>query len=159
MSTGLTIVFGGYYVVTNMIPHSLRTLYACPLQITVNDDCFVVAFSMIQTMVALLALGTLIFLVLQHHEREGQLLTHAQEEMILMGAGGLFWIAILIAFRAYRQRGGEMGVSTGSLSPAGARTGVDLRDTPRNRAAAAAARGSPCDENGRYCIVEEWMYY
>jgi len=138
---GLTIVFGGYYVVTNMMPHSL------------------LAFSMIQTMVALLALGTVIFLVLQHHEREGQLLTHAQEEMILMGAGGLFWIAVLIAFRAYRQRGGEMGVSTGSLSPPGARTGASLRDTPRNRAAAAAARGSPCDENGRYCIVEEWMYY
>ena len=32
------------------------------------------------------------FRVAQHHMREGQLLTQTQEEMILIGGFGLFWL-------------------------------------------------------------------
>ena len=33
-----------------------------------------------------------LFRVAQHHMREGQLLTQTQEEMLLIGGFGLFWL-------------------------------------------------------------------
>jgi len=139
---GLAIatVFGGYYVATNMVPHSLQ------------------AFNLIQTIVAVLAVAALAALVTQHHRREGELLTQHQEEMILVGAFGLAWVAILIAFRAYRQPGGS-GAAVGVVTPSLSSKGVE-RDTARNRVA-----NSKVHRNGPYYgygdaryVVEEWYY-
>ena len=73
------------------------------------------AFTLAQTSVAILAIGTLMILyvikswrsiisapntcvlltcyhsIVTHHRRNGQVLTQDQEEMILIGAFGLFW--------------------------------------------------------------------
>ncbi|TFK55719.1 hypothetical protein OE88DRAFT_653116 [Heliocybe sulcata] len=52
-------------------------------------------FTLMQTAVATLALSGLMVLVVMHHRRSGGLLTHAQEETILIGAFGLFWLGTL----------------------------------------------------------------
>ncbi|TCD66993.1 hypothetical protein EIP91_000673 [Steccherinum ochraceum] len=48
-------------------------------------------FNMMQSTVAILAVAALAYLVVTHHRREGQVLTQTQEEMLLIGAFGLFW--------------------------------------------------------------------
>ncbi|KAH9077357.1 hypothetical protein EDB83DRAFT_2349659 [Lactarius deliciosus] len=48
-------------------------------------------FALAQTSVAILAIGSLMIFVVTHHRRNGQVLTQDQEEMILIGAFGLFW--------------------------------------------------------------------
>jgi len=47
------------------------------------------AFTLAQTSVAILAIGTLMIFIVTHHRRNGQVLTQDQEEMILIGAFGL----------------------------------------------------------------------
>jgi len=103
-----------------------------------------------QSCVAVLALASLMVMIAHHHRREGGLLTQPQEEMILMGAFGLFWIALLIGFRAYRQPG-PTGVG-----------GSSNRGSNRDRGGDAAGGGKlpyPCSGDSAYCIVEEWSYY
>jgi len=127
------MLFGGYHFATNIIPHSHH------------------AFNLMQSLVAVLALASLMVLVAHHHRREGGLLTQPQEEMILIGAVGLFWIALLIGFRAYRQSG-DVGVG-----------GSSNRGRSRERGGDAAGGGGkppyPCSGDSAYCIIEEWSYY
>jgi len=127
----MAILFGGYHFATNMIPHSLH------------------AFNFMQSFVAVVALASLMVLVMHHHRQEGGLLTQAQEELILICSFGFFWIALLIAFRAYRQQGGAMmGNGVGSSHSNSNRGG----DT-------GGKRPYPCSGDAAYCIVEEWSYY
>jgi len=44
------------------------------------------------SVVTLIALGALATVVMLHHRKEGQVLTESQEEFILIGVFGLFWL-------------------------------------------------------------------
>lgn len=68
---------------------------------------FADSLNLTQTTVALLALAAVTILVVAHHRTQGQFLTQTQEEMVLIGAFGLFWLALLVTLRVIRQRGGE----------------------------------------------------
>jgi len=126
----LIIVFGGYQLVASL-PASHKV------------------FHFAQTAVAVLALAALVFLVAQHHLREGQLLTEGQEELIIIGGFGLFWLAMLIAWQAYGNRG---IASTGAaLTPT-----VDVRGAGQGGGVAGGQR--PCSPDAVYCVVEEWSY-
>jgi len=130
----LVIVFGGYQLVSSL-PASHNV------------------FNFAQTSVAVLALAALVFLVAQHHMREGHLLTQTQEEMILIGGFGLFWIAMLIAYQAYRSRAlGPTG--GGALTP----STVDVRGAGQEGNKGGGGGQRPCSPDAAYCVVEEWSY-
>ncbi|KAL1946764.1 hypothetical protein VTO73DRAFT_14868 [Trametes versicolor] len=93
-------------------------------------------FSLMQTSVAILAIASLGLMVVTHHRRHGELLTHTQEEAVLLVAFGLMWFALLIGWRAL-QRGSDSGVGTGGVG----------------------GRPYPCSSDSVYCVVEEWTYW
>jgi len=131
----LIIVFGGYQLVANL-PASHHV------------------FNFAQTSVAILALAALMFLVAQHHRREGTLLTQTQEEVILIGGFGFFWLALLIAYQAYQNKG--LGSTGTGLTPA-----VDVRGAGQGSGTAggrSAGGQRPCSPDAAYCVVEEWSY-
>ncbi|KLO14970.1 hypothetical protein SCHPADRAFT_287356 [Schizopora paradoxa] len=45
-----------------------------------------------QTSVAIVALSSLMLFTVAHHQRGGRMMTQTQEEMVLIGAFGLFWL-------------------------------------------------------------------
>ncbi|KAK7470632.1 ubiquitin-conjugating enzyme E2 H [Stygiomarasmius scandens] len=102
------------------------------------------AFHFTQTSVAMLAIGALVYFISMHHRREGHLLTQTQEEMMLIGGFGLFWVAALLAWRAIQQRG------TG--------TGTELGARPSSRGS-GGGWPSGCSRDDVYCVVEEWSYW
>jgi len=133
----LIIVFGGYQLISSL-PASHHV------------------FNLAQTSVAILALVALVFLVAQHHMREGQMLTQTQEEMILIGGFGLFWLAMLIAYQTYRN--GGFGSTGAAQSPV-----VDVRGAGQRSGTAGGGSGGaggqrPCSPDAAYCVVEEWSY-
>ncbi|KAG9317283.1 ubiquitin-conjugating enzyme/RWD-like protein [Chiua virens] len=65
--------------------------------------CTLEVIHLTQTSVTVLAIGALIFLVVQHHRSEGRVLSRDQEHLILIAALGAFWLALLLAMRAYNQ--------------------------------------------------------
>ncbi|KAL1747445.1 hypothetical protein HDZ31DRAFT_72215 [Schizophyllum fasciatum] len=108
------------------------------------------AFHYTQATLAVLSILAMMVLVTLHHRREGHLLTQTQEEMMLIGGFGLFWLAAYMGWRAVRQRsGGEaLAPSTGG--------GGEVRG------GGASNRGGwpyPCSGNDIYCIMEEYTYY
>ncbi|KAF9009057.1 hypothetical protein BDQ17DRAFT_97577 [Cyathus striatus] len=96
---------------------------------------------MTQTTVSILAISLLITMVTLHHQREGQLMTQTQEEMLLIGGFALFWIAILVGWRALRQSG-ESGAVQG-LSAGGRRNSRPY---------------GLCSDDDVYCVVEEYFF-
>ncbi|KAF4574594.1 hypothetical protein EYR36_005942 [Pleurotus pulmonarius] len=73
------------------------------------------AFHLTQTSVAILAISSLLFLVTMHHRREGHLLTQSQEEMVLIGGFGLFFMGEgleRLAFHLRLQRQYSLPVSS-----------------------------------------------
>lgn len=126
-------------------------------------------FNLLQSSVAILAVAALAFLVVTHHRRDGHMLTQTQEEMILIGAFGLFWFAILVSFRVFRQSGGDLGagyagaVGAGSaaapaVQPATA-PGAGVSRTTPGQAGGRRAPPYPCSSDSVYCYVEEWRWY
>jgi len=110
-------------------------------------------FTLAQTSVAILAIGSLMIFIVTHHRRNGQVLTQDQEELILIGAFGLFWFAFLVAWRALWQRrstDGELGIS-GLPAP---RRQAGFTGNNRNR-----YKTWPCSPYDVDCVVEEWSYY
>jgi len=88
-----------------------------------------------------------------HHRREGQLMTQTQEEMVLIAAFGLFWVATLLAWRAFTHRSVDLG-RAGEV------------DTPRASAGGqrepgftGGARPYPCSSDDLYCVVEEYTFF
>jgi len=80
--------------------------------------------------------------------------SQTQEEMILIGAFGLFWLAFLVALRAFRQRNavvpgylGETDVAPHQLQASGVH-GVNK-----------GQRAWQCPGDSAYCVVEEWTYF
>lgn len=98
------------------------------------------------------------FLVTLHHRREGHLLTQGQEEILLIGGFGLFWVAALLAWRAVTHRGVDMGLA-GAVDSIAAGT----QPTVARKLAAAftpeSLRPYPCSSDDIYCVVEEWSYF
>jgi len=111
------------------------------------------AFHLTQTSVAILAIASLVFLVTMHHRREGRLLTQTQEEMVLICGFGLFWIAVLLGWRAMTQRAADPG-RTGEISLSSASTG-----RAREPGFGGGIRPYPCTSDDLYCVVEDWTFY
>ncbi|KAF8914626.1 hypothetical protein CPB85DRAFT_521624 [Mucidula mucida] len=103
------------------------------------------ALHLTQTSVAILAILSLMYIVTIHHRREGHVMTQTQEEMILIGGFGLFWIAVLLAWRAYTQGSGH-GDFDGTVS-----RGQDSYT--------GSVLPYPCRADDMYCIVEEWSFF
>ncbi|KAI0939175.1 hypothetical protein AcV5_000666 [Taiwanofungus camphoratus] len=129
------------HVLIRLIPPSLHT------------------FNLMQSSVAMLALASLSVLVVMHHRRNGQFLSQTQEEAILIGAFGLFWFALLVAWRAFQQRSMDPA-SVGETSLASAtqseRAGRELTTEP---GFTGGRRPYPCPNDAVYCVFEEWSYY
>ncbi|KAI0003079.1 hypothetical protein BJV74DRAFT_815378 [Russula compacta] len=112
------------------------------------------AFALAQTSVAILAIGSLMVFIVAHHRRSGQVFTQDQEEMILIGAFGLFWFAFLVAWRAVRQRWsfeGELG--TGGVPSPRRQPGFT------GNAGRGGYKPWPCSRQDVDCVVEEWSFY
>jgi len=143
---GLTIalIYGAYHLASRSIPHSLHAL------------------NFIQTLVAILALASVIVLVSRHHRSEARFLTNAQEDILIIAASGLFWLAVLVAWRAYRHGGGG-SETVGGMIDSALQGSQATRGSGTSRAGGAATgrgRGqSPCSPNAVYCVVEEWSVY
>ncbi|KII95195.1 hypothetical protein PLICRDRAFT_34032 [Plicaturopsis crispa FD-325 SS-3] len=111
MVAGAALAALAGHLIMKLMPHSLH------------------AFNLTQTSVAILALASLIVLIGVHHNREGQILTQTQEEVVLIGAFGLFWLAFLVAMRAF------------------------------NAGGSVNQRPYPCSGDDIYCIEEEWSFF
>jgi len=57
------------------------------------------AFQLTQTSIAILCISALLFMIMMHHRMDGQLMSHSQEEMALIGIFALFWIVLLVAWK------------------------------------------------------------
>jgi len=109
------------------------------------------AYSLVQAAVAMLSLSALMFFIYTHHNNGGNLITVRNEEHIIVGAFGLFWLAMLVLWRAMRQGSG------GSLAAAASEVATSRQSALRD--AGHSGRGSwPCSRDDVYCIVEEWSY-
>jgi len=122
------------------------------------------AFQLTQTSVTILAIISLMFLVITHHRRQGQLLTQTQEEMLLIGGFGLFWMAIFLAWRAWIARRMEVGMDLGrsaevELASAGATTHQTAARRRLEPGFTGAIRPYPCSSDDVYCIVEEYTFF
>ncbi|KAG1754055.1 uncharacterized protein EDB91DRAFT_1101382 [Suillus paluster] len=75
------------HLIMKMMPHSIQVIH------------------LTQTSVTVLAIGALILLVVKHHRTQGEdrVLSQSQEELILIAALGAFWLAFLLAMRAWNQ--------------------------------------------------------
>ncbi|KAI9512177.1 hypothetical protein F5148DRAFT_1164534 [Russula earlei] len=116
------------------------------------------AFTLAQTSVAILAIGSLMLFVVTHHRRSGQVFTQDQEELILIAAFGLFWFAFLVAWRAIRQQRsfeGELGI--GGAPPTNPRRQPGF--TARGGGGGGRYKSWPCSRFDVDCVVEEWSYY
>jgi len=87
------------------------------------------ALTVTQTSVAIVALSSLMLVTVAHHQRGGRVMTQTQEEMVLIGAFGLFWLSVLVALRAFGTRGDVVGAS--GLGAAGSWAGLGLDDRMR----------------------------
>ncbi|KAI0729433.1 hypothetical protein C8Q72DRAFT_316467 [Fomitopsis betulina] len=130
---------------TRMIPNTMHT------------------YNLMQSSVAMLALASLSILwlasVVMHHRRNGQFLTQTQEEVILIAAFGFFWLAILVAWKAYTMQPGH-----GELAPVGSSTTPSRKPTAASRGrdpgfTRTARRQYGCTDDSWYCVVDEFSWY
>ncbi|KAI0347565.1 hypothetical protein BDW22DRAFT_1352040 [Trametopsis cervina] len=103
------------------------------------------AYSLLQTVVAFLALASMAVFVVMHHRQEGRLFTQTQEEMILVGGFGLLCLALIVAKRAWSEQ--SIGIEKAS-TVGGIEAGFTAGRLP-----------FPCREDAAACIVEEWSWY
>ncbi|ETW83943.1 hypothetical protein HETIRDRAFT_170409 [Heterobasidion irregulare TC 32-1] len=106
----------------------------------------------------MLAISCLLVFVVLHHRRSGNVLTESQEEMILIGALGLFWFAVLVAWRAINQQG-SVGITDEVRLPAPAATTPVRGGARRPSGMTGRRRPWPCSPDDVYCVVEEWSYF
>ncbi|OBZ76160.1 Ubiquitin-conjugating enzyme E2 8 [Grifola frondosa] len=135
--TAAALAAAGAHAVMKFIPSSLQT------------------FNLMQSSVAILALASLAVLVVAHHSRNGQLLTQTQEEMILIGAFGLTWFAILIALRAFRQRTVDPGLAAQTDLVSATQAGRTGNELAREPGLTAGRFPYPCSSDSVYCVVED----
>ncbi|KAI0719518.1 hypothetical protein C8T65DRAFT_635585 [Cerioporus squamosus] len=114
-------------------------------------------YSLMQTAVAILAIASLGVMVVTHHRRNGNMLTHMQEEMVLITAFGLLWFAVLLGWRAMQQRTMSPGDAAGTDLASASRAGRGAN--PYNEGFTPGRRPYPCSSDSVYCVVEEWTYW
>jgi len=102
-------------------------------------------YSLLQTVVAFLALASMAVFVVMHHRQEGRFLSQTQEEVVLIGGFGLLCFALIVAKRAWFEQSVDIG--TASQIP-GAEAGFT-----------AGRREFPCSNDAHACIVEEWSWF
>ncbi|KIK97149.1 hypothetical protein PAXRUDRAFT_136878 [Paxillus rubicundulus Ve08.2h10] len=155
------------HVIMKMMPHSIRKA----------------VIHLTQTSVTVLAIGALIFLQ-QNQRAEGQALSQNHQELILIGAFGAFWLAFLLAMRAFNHSSVDIdlahptqlfsassGTAESNVVGAGGRRAPAAYNAPPARAVSernAAAYGRPktgyrrehpCNPYDEYCVTEEWAFY
>ncbi|KAF8845788.1 hypothetical protein BDN67DRAFT_299527 [Paxillus ammoniavirescens] len=156
------------HLIMKMMPHSIQVIH------------------LTQTSVTVLAIGALIYLVIKQnrHTGEGQMLSQNHQELILIGAFGAFWLAFLLAMRAFNQSSVDIdlahprqlfsassGTAESNVVGAGARRAPAAYNAPpaggaseRNAAAygrpkTGYRREHPCNPYDEYCVTEEWAFY
>ncbi|KZT74419.1 hypothetical protein DAEQUDRAFT_720583 [Daedalea quercina L-15889] len=128
------------HFLTRMIPNTMHT------------------YNLMQSSVAMLALASLSILVVMHHRRNGQFLTQTQEEIILIAAFGFFWLAILVAWRAFTAQPGHGELApVPSTSHSRRPTAVSGRREPGFTRTARRQYG--CTDDSWYCVVDEYSWY
>lgn len=160
----LALVMG--HIIMKFLPHNIQVIH------------------LTQTSVTALAIGALIFLVIKHHHHnhtaEGRMLSRNQEELILIAALGAFWLALLLAMRAFNQPSVDLnlahprhlfsassGTAESNVVGAGGRRAPAAYEAPSaERNAAAYGRPKtgyrkehPCSPYDPYCVTEEWAFY
>jgi len=94
------------------------------------------AFQVTQAIIATLALGALLALIVLHHRMEGQMLNQTQEEMAVIAFLALLWVVFLVVWKSFAGTGGA-GISEDGVVPS--------RD--------------PCLQDGVYCVYEEYYHW
>ncbi|KIP10617.1 hypothetical protein PHLGIDRAFT_115374 [Phlebiopsis gigantea 11061_1 CR5-6] len=88
--------------------------------------------------------------IVMHHRQEGRFLSQTQEELILIGAFGLFCLALLVASRAWREQAVDIGAASGV--GLGGRKNTEAGFT-------GGKRPYPCSNDAVACVVEEWSWF
>ncbi|KAG2156075.1 hypothetical protein DEU56DRAFT_765444 [Suillus clintonianus] len=118
------------HLIMKMMPHSIQVIH------------------LTQTSVTILAIGALIVLVVKHHRNggdpENRVLSQSQEELILIAAFGAFWLAFLLAMRAWNQNSVDIDLAH-PRSMFQSSTGAAQSNVvgAGSRGIAAAAQGRP----------------
>ncbi|KZP17265.1 hypothetical protein FIBSPDRAFT_1046949 [Athelia psychrophila] len=112
------------------------------------------ALSLAQTALALLAIASLMVMINMQQRTEGNVLSQAQGEVVMIAAFGIFWFAIRLCWRAMHQ--GEY--HPGTIGTLNARRAMSHARAPGyGRASAPRAHyGWGAEE---VVVVEEWDYY
>ncbi|KAG5651430.1 hypothetical protein H0H81_008660 [Sphagnurus paluster] len=121
------------------------------------------AFHLTQTSVAILAISSLMFLVTMHHRRDGQLLSRAQEEMVLISGFGLLFVGkrqSIEVSRCQYSYSDKSWILEAVLLAWRARSAVS---GPGDLDVAGRQRESrwpyPCSSDDIYCVVEDYTYW
>lgn len=102
------------------------------------------AFQLTQTSIAILCISALLFMITMHHRMDGQLMSHSQEEMALIGIFALFWIVFLVAWKFFTNKSG-MSTDLAIHSASQSRDLLTSKDF--------------CSGEGIYCIYEEYAMF
>ncbi|TFK28720.1 hypothetical protein FA15DRAFT_664754 [Coprinopsis marcescibilis] len=96
---------------------------------------------LLQSLIAVAAIGALVALIVVQHRQEGRVLTQTQEEAALIGGLALLWIVIVVSWRALSGGGSSAGSGLGSSY---GRKGY-------------GSMFDDCPPGDAYChVVEEW---
>jgi len=99
------------------------------------------AFQLTQTSIAVFSISALLFMIMMHHRMDGQLMSHSQEEMALIGIFTLFWIVLLVGWKFFMNK-----------------EGGGSRDLGFHSASDGLANKDLCSGDGVYCIFEEYTW-
>jgi len=91
------------------------------------------AFQLTQAIIATMAIGTLLALIIMHHRMEGQMLNRTQEEMAVTAFLALLWVVFLVGWKSFAGMKGGAGTEE---------VAIPSRD--------------PCLQDGVYCVYEEY---
>jgi len=94
------------------------------------------AFQLTQAIIATVAIGVLLALIVLHHRMEGQMLNRSQEEMAVIAFVALLWVVFLVGWKSFASTKG--GASTEDVM-------IPRRD--------------PCLQDGVYCVYEEYYHW
>jgi len=95
------------------------------------------AFHLAQAIIATVAIGALLALIILHHRMEGQMLNQSQEEIAVIGFLALLWVVFLVGWKSFAN-----STSTGAGTEGVA---IPSRD--------------PCLQDGVYCVYEEYYHW
>jgi len=96
------------------------------------------SFHLTQAIIATVAIGTLLALIILHHRMEGQMLNRAQEETAVIAVLALLWVVFLVGWKSFA----STNLSTGAGSE-------DVVIPSRD----------PCLQDGVYCVYEEYYHW